>query len=99
MSSALLHRYGKNLVGKNLSSYEPVDAYYELVTDANGRTKSRKRSVPIGLTKHDENVLKSVRRRAHYLDKGFNLCGFRFGWTAVLALIPLAGDIAVSSVL
>lgn len=25
---------------------------------------------------------RSVRRRAHYLDKGFSLCGFRFGWTA-----------------
>jgi len=34
------------------------------------------------------SLQRSVRRRAHYLDKGFSICGFRFGWTAILGLIP-----------
>lgn len=32
--------------------------------------------------------------RAHYLDKGFNLCGLRFGYTFLIGLIPLVGDFA-----
>jgi len=38
-------------------------------------------------------VLKSVRSRAHCLDKGFNMCGLHFGWTFIIGLIPFAGDI------
>lgn len=34
-----------------------------------------------------------MRSRAHYLDKGFNLCGLRFGWTFIIGLIPVAGDL------
>ena len=34
-----------------------------------------------------------IRKRAHYLDKGFYICGFRFGWTFILALIPFIGDL------
>jgi hypothetical protein len=39
------------------------------------------RDVPPGLTKRDEKALRKIRKRAHYLDKGMNLCGFRVGWT------------------
>ncbi len=35
-----------------------------------------------------------MAKRAHYLDKGFTICGFRFGWTFFLGLIPFAGDLA-----
>ncbi|KAL8277549.1 hypothetical protein RQP46_009981 [Phenoliferia psychrophenolica] len=74
---------------------EPIDPHYETFTDSRGRTKSRKRGMPVGLSKKDERILRSVRRRAHYLDKaqGFSLCGFRFGWTAIFGLIPFAGDV------
>jgi len=34
-----------------------------------------------------------VQRRAHYLDKGFNLCGLRFGWTFIIGFIPVVGDV------
>ena len=37
--------------------------------------------------------MRKVRSRAHYLDKGFNLCGLRFGWTFIIGLIPVAGDL------
>lgn len=35
-----------------------------------------------------------MQRRAHYLDKGFSICGFRFGWTFIIGIIPGAGDVA-----
>jgi hypothetical protein len=38
-------------------------------------------------------VLKKLRSRAHYLDKGMNFCGFRVGWTFFIGLIPVLGDI------
>jgi hypothetical protein len=50
--------------------------------------------LPPGLSAHDEAILRSVKKRAHYLDKGFSLCGIRFGWTFLIGLIPIAGDVA-----
>lgn len=78
MSTALIKRYGSKYASKYLHGYaaqyaaqmEAVDPYYEEFVDAKGRKRSRKRSTPVGLSKRDEKVLISVRRRAHYLDKG-----------------------------
>lgn len=42
------------------------------------------REIPPGLSKRDIKILKSVKRRAHYLDKGFSICGMRFGWTFII---------------
>jgi len=39
------------------------------------------REVPPGLSRRDARILKSVKKRAHRLDTGINLCGFRVGWT------------------
>lgn len=39
------------------------------------------RPPPPGLTKKEAALLRKIQRRAHYLDKGINLCGFRVGWT------------------
>uniref|UniRef100_A0A0K3CUG7 Uncharacterized protein n=1 Tax=Rhodotorula toruloides TaxID=5286 RepID=A0A0K3CUG7_RHOTO len=90
MASYITKKVGRRLAGQNLAQYEPADPHYETYTDAKGRQKKRKRAIPAGLSKRDERILRSVRRRAHYLDKGFSLCGFRFGWTASAG----AGDIA-----
>jgi hypothetical protein len=49
--------------------------------------------MPPGLSKRDQKVLRSVKRRAHYLDKGFKVCGMRFGWTFLIGIIPGAGDV------
>lgn len=38
-------------------------------------------------------MLRKIQRRAHYLDKGFYVCGIRFGWTFLIGLIPGAGDV------
>lgn len=48
--------------------------------------------MPPGLSARDAKILKSVQRRAHYLDKGFSIFGFRFGWTFFIGLIPFIGD-------
>jgi len=85
---------GRKLFEKNLENYTPADPLYETYTDSKGRQKKRKRATPPGLSARDAKILKSVQRRAHYLDKGFNLCGMRFGWTFIIGIIPGAGDVA-----
>lgn len=49
--------------------------------------------MPPGLSARDAAILTAVKKRAHYLDKGFSLCGMRFGWTFVIGLVPVAGDV------
>lgn len=51
------------------------------------------RAVPPGLSKKEEKILRKVRSRAHHLDKGFSICGLRFGWTFIIGLVPVAGDL------
>lgn len=46
-----------------------------------------------GVTRAEAKILKSVQRRAHYLDKGFSILGLRFGWTFLIGLIPILGDV------
>ncbi|KZT73189.1 hypothetical protein DAEQUDRAFT_808709 [Daedalea quercina L-15889] len=93
MDTFLLGR-GRKLFAQQLQELEPQDPLYETYTDSRGRQKRRKRDLPPGLTPRDAKILKSVNRRAHYLDKGFRICGMRFGWTFVVGIIPGAGDIA-----
>ncbi|KAH9948724.1 hypothetical protein B0H21DRAFT_732820 [Amylocystis lapponica] len=79
----------------HLQQYAPVDPYYETYTDKRGRERRRRVSrAPPGLNARDTKILRSVKRRAHYLDRGFNLCGLRFGWTFVVGVVPGLGDVA-----
>jgi len=94
MSNALLNKAGKALFEKHLQQYSPSDPMYEEYTDARGRKKRRRRDIPPGLSARDAKILKSIQRRAHYLDKGFSICGMRFGWTFIIGIIPGAGDVA-----
>ncbi|KAF7292868.1 hypothetical protein MIND_01185800 [Mycena indigotica] len=97
MSDALLRKAGRTLFEKHLQQYAPADPMYEEYTTAQGKKKRRRRAIPEGLSARDAKILKSVQRRAHYLDKGFSLCGFRFGWTFIIGIIPGAGDVADAS--
>ena len=54
----------------------------------------QQRELPPGLTPEEAKILRKLKKRAHRLDKGFSLCGIRFGWTFIIAIIPGAGDIA-----
>jgi len=90
----LAKKVGLGLFEKHLKQYETADPEYEVYTDKKGRQRKRRRDLPPGLSKRDQKILRKVQFRAHHLDKGFNLCGMRFGWTFVVGLIPGAGDVA-----
>ncbi|KIY50925.1 hypothetical protein FISHEDRAFT_38006 [Fistulina hepatica ATCC 64428] len=93
--SSLLTSAGKKLFAQHVGQYAPEDPMYETYVDKKGRTKRKRREIPPGLPKRDAKILKSVQRRAHYLDKSFSICGLRFGYTFIIGLIPVAGDVAV----
>lgn len=58
-----------------------------------GKLKKVKKQIPSYIPEHDANILASVRKSAYRLDMSlFNLFGIRFGWEAVIGLIPAAGD-------
>ncbi|KAK0204453.1 hypothetical protein DFS33DRAFT_1239226, partial [Desarmillaria ectypa] len=94
MATKLFEKTGKKLFAKHLDQYAPVDPLYEHYTDDRGKQRRKKRELPPGLSKRDMKILRSIKHRAHYLDKGFSICGFRFGWTFVIGIIPGAGDVA-----
>lgn len=96
--SDIARKAGLKLFEKHLKQYEPVDPLYETYTDNKGRQRRRKREIPPGLSKRDARILKSVKKRAHRLDTGINLCGFRIGWTFFVGIVPGAGD-ALNAVL
>ncbi|KXN88658.1 hypothetical protein AN958_06926 [Leucoagaricus sp. SymC.cos] len=89
----LIGKAGKRFFEKHLEQYAPPDPLYESYMNENGQTKRRQRPLPPGLSKRDARILKSVQRRAHHLDKGFHICGFRFGWTFFIGIIPVVGDV------
>jgi len=91
--TSLVQKAGTKLFEKHIQQYAPADPLYETYTDNKGRTKRRKRDVPLGLSTRDAAILRSVNKRAHYLDKGVNLCGFKVGWTFFIGAIPGAGDV------
>ncbi|KAH9475721.1 hypothetical protein JR316_0011280 [Psilocybe cubensis] len=92
--TTLLNKAGKELFAKHLEQYAPQDPLYEFYTNERGKQKRRKRAIPPGLSKRDAKILKKLMSRAHYLDKGFSFCGLRFGWTFIIGMIPLVGDVA-----
>ncbi|CAE6406253.1 unnamed protein product [Rhizoctonia solani] len=92
--SALAKKAGMKVFERHLENYSPSDPLYEEYTDESGKKKRRKRQLPPGLSKRDAAILRKVNKRAHYLDKGFSVCGIRFGWTFIIGIIPGAGDVA-----
>ncbi|KAG8805476.1 hypothetical protein FRC17_005488 [Serendipita sp. 399] len=87
MSKYMAKKAGLKMFEKHLEQYTPADP----------PPRERNREIPPGLSKRDAAVLKKVKKRAHYLDKGFHICGFRFGWTFVIGLIPVVGDVTDAS--
>jgi len=92
--TSYLQKAGTKLFAEHLEQYQPQDPLYEVYTDNRGKQRRRKREIPPGLSARDAKILKSVQRRAHYLDKGFSICGFRFGWTFIIGIVPAAGNVA-----
>lgn len=89
----------KSIAKKTISPYvAPPDPYYEEVIDpVTNKVTKRPRpisSLPHGLSTSDLKLLQTLQKRAHRLDKGFHICGIRFGWTFFIGLIPVIGDLA-----
>lgn len=93
MASYLANKVTKRLVSGHAKKYEPEDPLYEFYTTADGKQKRRKRALPPGLTRKQAKLLKKIKKRAHYLDKGFSICGLRFGWTFFIGIVPGLGDL------
>lgn len=74
------------------------DPYYEEVevTQKNGQTRVKrvwKEPPSEGLSANDTQVLKRVTRKAWRLDLLFSMCGLRVGWSAVIGILPVIGDV------
>jgi hypothetical protein len=54
----------------------------------------RPRSQPLDL----EADIERVRRLATVLDAQFEIAGYRFGWDAIIGLVPVVGDLATAVV-
>lgn len=71
--------------------------YYKVVVrsapDGTVYTENVKRDMPEGISKHDQHVLKAVRKRAHHLEYWFSFIGIHLGWCAVVGIIPVVGAI------
>ncbi|KAH0564949.1 hypothetical protein GP486_001657 [Trichoglossum hirsutum] len=56
--------------------------------------KKELEAVPPGISLHDAKVLRKVKRRAHHLDSAlFSFLGVRFGWSSVIGIVPVIGDV------
>jgi len=52
-------------------------------------SKKRRRALPPGLTPEEEKILTKAKRRAYRVDLSLgSFFGTRFGWGAVIGLIP-----------
>lgn len=71
------------------------DPYFAMIEDPRrpGKLKKVRKAIPAYIPENDAMILASVRKTAYRLDMClFNLFGIRFGWEAVIGIIPAAGD-------
>ncbi|KAK4699605.1 hypothetical protein P7C70_g6652, partial [Phenoliferia sp. Uapishka_3] len=57
MTSYIANRVAKGALSKHAAQLEPQDPHYETFVDNRGKTRSRKRAMPVGLSKRDERIL------------------------------------------
>lgn len=102
MAAMVAKFVGKKILGETLeNNFGKEDPYFETVpaTRIDGRSshkkpKRRRKALPEGLSAHDGKVLTKVKRRAYRLDMSFgNCCGIKFGWSSVIGIIPVIGDV------
>ncbi|KAE8210706.1 hypothetical protein CF327_g5453 [Tilletia walkeri] len=93
LATGFVNKKVKANIQSRAKVYEPQDPYYVVVID-NGKEVRKRRDPPPGLTKQQSRLYLKIAKRAHYLDKGIKIAGFRFGYTFVLGLIPGVGDAA-----
>ncbi|KAF1943754.1 hypothetical protein EJ02DRAFT_372903 [Clathrospora elynae] len=93
----------KKVLGKEMEKYShkdasgPYDPYYEQIPHPTkpNKMKKVKKQIPSYIPSHDADVLAKARKTAYRLDYAlFTILGMRFGWSSVIGLIPVAGDVA-----
>lgn len=96
IAAALAKKTLRESAQKNINSVNPFEEQVPVLDrygHETGKSKTRKRGFPEGLTNNDLKVLKKVRKRAYRLDMSlFNCCGIRFGWSSVIGFLPVIGD-------
>ncbi|KAK5167622.1 uncharacterized protein LTR77_007321 [Saxophila tyrrhenica] len=100
--AAAIGKYAANkMLKKEMDKYKSKkpeggeDPYFAYVEDPRrpGKPKKIKKQIPAYIPQHDAEVLASVRRKSYRLDMClFNFLGIRFGWEAVIGIIPAFGD-------
>jgi hypothetical protein len=71
------------------------DPYFAMVEDPKrpGKFVKKRKQIPAYIPPADAEILAKVRKRAYRLDMClFNFLGIRFGWEAVIGIIPMIGD-------
>lgn len=79
----------------------PQDPYYEEIPHPKkpGKTKKVKKEIAAYIPSQEANVLAKARKTAYRLDYAlFTFLGIRFGWSAIIGLVPAIGD-AVAALL
>ncbi|OCT45005.1 PH domain protein [Cladophialophora carrionii] len=101
MASLAAKLVARKLFQENSSNNQGrEDPYFETVpaTRLGGlykTSKKRKRALPPGLTPEEERILTKAKRRAYRIDLCLgSFLGTRFGWGAVIGLVPAIGDFA-----
>jgi len=92
-ANALLRKEMKKYKDKKPASGD--DPYFAEIEDPRrpGKMKKVKKTIPDYIPQHDAEILASVRKRSYRLDMClFNFLGIRFGWEAVIGIIPAFGD-------
>ncbi|EMC98290.1 hypothetical protein BAUCODRAFT_53150, partial [Baudoinia panamericana UAMH 10762] len=102
MAAAVGKYAAQKFLSKQFKNYQKKDVnggddpYFALLPDPRrpGKYKKVKRQIPTYIPEHDALILASAKKSAYRLDMClFNLFGIRFGWEAVIGLIPAAGDV------
>jgi len=89
----ILRESPENNQGKDDPYFETVPAG-RLSVAGRQKTKRRKKALPPGLSREDEKTLVKVKRRAYRLDMAFgNFCGMQVGWSSLIAIVPVIGDV------
>ncbi|MCJ1393203.1 hypothetical protein MMC18_006075 [Xylographa bjoerkii] len=90
-------RVFKEQAGKFYSSndvrYQKIPVVDKRGNPTGKYTKGPKKPMPLAVPPKDLKIFKKVKRRAHWLDKAINICGFRLGVSAIFGLIPVMGDV------
>lgn len=87
----------KDSAEKNINVIDPKYEYIDVIGrngEPTGKKKKVEKKIPATISQKDGKILQKVRNRAYSLDMSlFSLCGVKFGWSSIIGLIPVIGDI------